>query len=45
MVHKELTCQIMWSYEVECEGKIRLGPQREKTFQVAEVGNQICSTC
>jgi hypothetical protein len=38
--------EITWSFEVECEGKMRLGPQREKTFQVAEVGNQICRyTC
>jgi hypothetical protein len=34
--------EIMWSFEVECEGKMHLGLQCEKTFQVAEVGNQIC---
>jgi hypothetical protein len=32
----------MWSYEVDYEGKMRLGPSREKTNQVAELGNQIC---
>jgi hypothetical protein len=38
--------KIMRSYEVECEGKMHLGPSREKTHQVAELGNQICRcTC
>jgi hypothetical protein len=31
----------MWSYEVECKGKLRLGPKRKKIFQIAELGNQI----
>jgi hypothetical protein len=25
--------EITWSYEVECRGKMRLGPSREKTHQ------------
>jgi hypothetical protein len=38
--------KIMWSYEVECKGKLRLGSKREKAFQIAELGNQICRcTC
>jgi hypothetical protein len=38
--------EIMWSYEVECKGKLRLGSKREKAFQIAELGNQICRcTC
>jgi hypothetical protein len=38
--------EIMWSYEVECEEKMHLGPSREKTHQVSELGNQICRcTC
>jgi hypothetical protein len=38
--------EIMWSYEVECRGKMCLGPSREKTHQVAKLGNQICRcTC
>jgi hypothetical protein len=38
--------EIMWSYEVECKGKLRLGPKREKVFQIVELGNQICRcTC
>jgi hypothetical protein len=38
--------EIMWSYEVECKWKLRLGPKREKAFQIAELGNQICRcTC
>jgi hypothetical protein len=41
-LHQSDDNEIMRSYKVECEGKMRLGPQREKTFQVAEVGNQIC---
>jgi hypothetical protein len=40
--HQSNDNEIMWSYEVECEGKMHLGPQREKTFQVVQVGNQIC---
>jgi hypothetical protein len=39
--HQSDDNEIMWSYEVECEGKMRLGPQRENTFQVVQVGNQI----
>jgi hypothetical protein len=34
--------EIMWRYDVECKGKMRLGPSCEKTRQVAELGNQIC---
>jgi hypothetical protein len=26
--------EIMWSYEVECKGKLCLGPKREKAFQI-----------
>jgi hypothetical protein len=38
--------EIMWSYEVECRGKMHIGPSREKTRQVAKLGNQICRcTC
>jgi hypothetical protein len=45
-LHQSDDNEIMWSYEVECEGKMHLGPQSEKAFQVAEVGNQICRcTC
>jgi hypothetical protein len=45
-LHQSDDNEIIWSYEVECEGKIRLGPSREKTYQVAEVGKQICKcTC
>jgi hypothetical protein len=29
--HQSDDNEIMWSYEVECEGKMRLGPSREKT--------------
>jgi murein L,D-transpeptidase YcbB/YkuD len=32
----------IWKYEVECKGKMRLGPSHEKTQQVCEIGNQIC---
>jgi hypothetical protein len=45
-LHQSGDNEIMWNYDVECEGKMHLGPSREKTFQVAEVGNQICRfTC
>jgi hypothetical protein len=45
-LHQSDDNEIMWSYEVECEGKIHLVPLRGKTHQVAEVGNQICKcTC
>jgi hypothetical protein len=45
-LHQSNDNEIMWIYEVACEEKMRLGPRREKTFQVAEVGNQICRyTC
>jgi hypothetical protein len=38
--------EIMWSYEVECKGKLCLGPKREKVFQIVELDNQICRcTC
>jgi hypothetical protein len=38
--------EIMWSYEVDCKGKLRLGSKREKAFQIAELGNQRCKcTC
>jgi hypothetical protein len=38
--------EIMWSHEVECKGKLCLGPKREKAFRIAELGNQICRcTC
>jgi hypothetical protein len=45
-LHQSDHNEIMWSYEVECKGKMCLGPSREKTHQVAELGNQICKcTC
>jgi hypothetical protein len=45
-LHQSDHNEIMWSYEVECEGKMRLGPSCEKTHQVPELGNQICRcTC
>jgi hypothetical protein len=45
-LHQSDHNEIMWSYEVECEEKMRLGPSHEKTHQVAELGNQICiCTC
>jgi hypothetical protein len=34
--------EIMWSYEVECKGKLGLGPKCEKSFRIVELGNQIC---
>jgi hypothetical protein len=45
-LHQSNENEIMWSYEVECKGKLRLGTKREKAFQIAELGNQICRcTC
>jgi hypothetical protein len=44
--HQSNDNEILWIYEVECKGKMRLGPSREKTHQVAKLGNQICRcTC
>jgi hypothetical protein len=41
-LHQSDENEIMWSYEVECKGKLILGPKREKAFQITELGNQIC---
>jgi hypothetical protein len=46
LLYQSADNEIMCSYEVECKGKMRLGPLHEKTQQVAELGNQICRcTC
>jgi hypothetical protein len=42
LLYQSTKNEIMWRYEVECNGKTRLGPSREKTQQVAELDNQIC---
>jgi hypothetical protein len=35
--------EILWRYDVECKGKMRLDPSCERTQQVCELGNQRCS--
>jgi hypothetical protein len=41
-LHQPDENEITWSYEVECKGKLHLGPKREKAFQITELGKQIC---
>jgi hypothetical protein len=38
--HQSDDNEIMWSYEVEFKWKMRIGPSREKTHQVAKLGNK-----
>jgi hypothetical protein len=41
-LYQSVENEILWRYEVECKGKMRLGPSREKTQQLCELGNHIC---